>query len=152
MSRALPLALAAASAGALVAVYVALGGASYEPTPVADPCAPRAWRAPSGVAEGLEQVALSAADGAACSLGAGREELILALRDADSLRAFAHERRLSENEVEEAVRAGVVRAVDDAEAAGAIGGTTAALLRGAAERLPIGFVLELVRGTADLLG
>lgn len=152
MSRALPVALAAALAGALPGAYVALGGASYEPTPVGDPCAPRTWRAPAGIAEGLEQVALSAADGAACALGAGREELILALRDTDSLRAFARERGLSEDEVEEAVRAGVVRAVEDAEAAGAIGGTTAALLRGAAERLPIGFVLELVRSAADLLG
>ena len=41
--------VALAAATALVAVYLVLGGGSYEPTPVADPCAPREWRDPHGV-------------------------------------------------------------------------------------------------------
>ena len=136
---------------ALVACYAALGGVSYEPAGVADPCAPREWREPSGIAESVEQLALSAADGVACSLGASREELILALRSSESLDAFAAENDLSEDEVEDAVREGVVRAVDDAEAADAIDGTLADVVRGAAERLPIGFVLDLIRGASGLI-
>ena len=30
----------------LVGAYLAAGGAGYEPTPVADPCAPREWTSP----------------------------------------------------------------------------------------------------------
>ena len=50
---------------ALVLVYVALGGASYAPAKVADPCAPRDWRDPQGAQEVLQQVVLSALDGEA---------------------------------------------------------------------------------------
>jgi hypothetical protein len=150
-SGALTLAIACAAAVGLVVVYLALGGASYEPASVADPCAVRDWREPSGVAESIEQVVLSTADGTACELGASREELILALRSGDSLSAFAREHGISEDEVEDAVRAGLVRAVDDAEQSDAIDGTVADLLRGAAERLPISLVLDLIRGASSLL-
>ncbi|HEY7732483.1 MAG TPA: hypothetical protein VH950_16500 [Gaiellaceae bacterium] len=148
---AVSLAVAAAAAVGLVVVYLALGGASYEPAGVADPCASRAWREPSGTAESIEQVVLSTADGTACSLGASREELILALRSGDSLSAFAREHGISDDEVEEAVRAGLLRAVDDAEQADAIDAAVAGLLRGAAERLPISLVLDLIRGASSLL-
>jgi hypothetical protein len=141
----------AAAAVALVAAYAALGGVSYEPAAVADPCAARAWREPSGIAESVEQVALSAADGVACELGASREALILALRSGESLEEFADENDLTEDDVEDAVREGIVRAVDDAETADAIDDGLADVLRGAAERLPIGFVLDLIRGASGLL-
>jgi hypothetical protein len=141
----------AAGAGlALVAGYVALGGASYRPAAVADPCAPRAWRAPDGLEEALEQIALSTADGAACRLGVPREEVVLALAGRDALAAFASENGVTQEETEDAVRAGLLRAVGDAERAGAIGGGTAGTLRTIAERLPIGFVLDLLRGAASL--
>ena len=149
--RLAPLALAAVLAVGLVALYLALGGGSYAPAAVADPCAPRDWREPSDAAESIEQVALSAADGVACELGASREELILALRSGDDLDAFAQKHGISEDDVEDAVRAGIVRAVDDAEEAGAIGGSLAGVLRGAAERLPIGLVLDLIRGVSSFL-
>jgi hypothetical protein len=80
-----------ASLGAVAAVvvpYAALGGASYEPTPLADPCETREWRDPGGLSDSLEQVALSGLDGAACDLGISREELVLALRDEESLDEF----------------------------------------------------------------
>jgi hypothetical protein len=148
---AVSLVVATTAAVGLVLVYVALGGASYEPASVADPCEPRAWREPSGTAESIEQVVLSTADGTACSLGASREELILALRSGDSLEEFAREHGISEDEVEDAVRAGLLRAVDDAEQADAIDAAVASLLRGAAERLPISLVLDLIRGASSLL-
>jgi hypothetical protein len=147
----LPLVAAAVVSAALVGLYAALGGGSYEPAQVADPCAEREWRDPAGVAESVEQVVLSALDGAACSLGASREELVLALRSADTLDRFANEHGLGEDEVEDAVREGLVGAVDDAEAADVLGSTTAGVLREAAERLPIGFVLDLIRNISGLL-
>ena len=69
MTRAAPLLVAIAAVAAVVVPYVALGGGSYEPTPVADPCVKREWRDPGDLQAVLEQVALSALDGAACELG-----------------------------------------------------------------------------------
>lgn len=145
-----PLAAVALSA-ALVAAYLALGGASYRPSPVADPCVSRQWRSPSGVAETLEQVALSTADGTACALHVPREDLVLALAGRDDLGRFARSHHLSDEDAERAVRDGLVRAVDDAERADAIGGGLAGTLRGVARHLPIGFVLDVLHGASRLI-
>jgi len=136
-----------ASAGAslvLVIVYLALGGASYAPAKVADPCATREWRNPEGAQRAIEQIVLSALDGAACDLGATREEVVLALANEDRRKSFAREHRISQQRLEELVRTGLLRAIDDAEAADAIGGTTASLLRGLVDRIPIGGLLNLL--------
>ena len=65
LTRAAPVLVAIAAVAAVVVPYVALGGGSYEPTPVADPCIRREWRDPGDLQAVLEQVALSALDGAA---------------------------------------------------------------------------------------
>lgn len=137
---------------ALVATYVALGGTSYEPTPVANPCAPRPHREPSGTDERLQLVVLAAADAAACRLGVSREELVLALRSTDELDQLAAKKGKSPDELEEALRDGLVRAVGQAEDEGLIGGTTAGGLRFAAEHLPLGLLLDLLRRGSSLLG
>lgn len=139
-----PLAWSAAAAVALVAVYVALGGASYAPAEVADPCAARDWRDPQGVEAAVEQIALSALDGAACELGVSREEIVLALASRPSLERFAREQGISNAELEELVRSGLERAVDDAEQADAIDPLIANLLRGVARRLPVDELLDLL--------
>lgn len=152
MSRSAALVVTAvAVSAALVLAYAALGGGRYTPTPAADPCAPRTWRTPHGIQESLEQVALSTADGAACDLGVSREELVLALGSDADLDHFAEKHDLSRHEAETAIREGLVRAVDDGEAAGAIGSGAADALRGVAEHLPIGFVLAVLRGVSGLL-
>ena len=143
---------ALALAAALIAAYLALGGASYHPSRVADPCAPRSWRTPSGVAETIEQVALSTADGAACALGVPREDLVLALASGDDLSRFSRSHHISQDEVDSAIRDGLVRAVDDAERADAIGGALAGTLRSVARHLPIGLVLDVLHGASSLLG
>jgi hypothetical protein len=151
VSRALvPLGALALSA-ALIVSYLALGGASYHPSSVADPCAPRAWRKPNGVAETLEQIALSTADGAACSLHVPREDVVLALAGGDDLSRFAESHHISNGDAERAIRAGFVRAVDDAERGDAIGGGTADTLRFVARHLPIGLVLDVLRGVSSLI-
>jgi hypothetical protein len=146
-----PVLLAAIAAAALVACYAALGGGTYKPVAVADPCVERDRAGSGGVAGGVEQVVLSALDGAACSLGVSREQLVLALRSESALGDFAQETGIGQDRVEEAVRDGLVRAVDDAERNGSLESATARVLRTAAERLPISFVLELIRGAARFL-
>jgi hypothetical protein len=137
---------------ALVATYVALGGTSYEPTPVANPCAPRPHRQANGTDERLEQVVLAAADAAACRLGVSREELVLALRSVDELDQLAEKEGKSRDELEEALRDGLVRAVGQAEDENLIGDSTASALRFAADHLPLGLLLELLRRASSILG
>jgi hypothetical protein len=147
-----PIVVAAALSVALVVTYVALGGTSYEPSPVADPCAPRPARAADGTGERIELVLLAAADETACSLGVSREELVLALRSVDELEALARREGRSLDELEKALRSGLVRAVAEGESQGLIGDTTASGLRFAAERLPLGLLLAVLRGASSLIG
>jgi hypothetical protein len=151
MRRSAPLLVAAVLALGLAGAYAAFGGGSYKPVAVADPCAARERAESGGVSGGLESVVLSALDGAACTLGVSREELVLALRSTAALHNFARKQHIAEEQVDDAVRAAIVRAVADAERNGSIEPRTANVLRTAAERLPIGFVLDLIRGAARLL-
>ena len=137
---------------ALVATYVALGGTSYEPTPVANPCAPRPHREATGIDERLELVVLAAADAAACRLGVSREELVLALRSVDELDQLAAKEGKSRDELEQALRDGLVRAVGQAQGEDLIGDTTAGALRFAAEHLPLGLLLDVLRRASSILG
>jgi hypothetical protein len=138
------IAWAAAAAVALVVVYLALGGASYAPAKVADPCAQREWRNPKGLERVAEQIVLSALDGAACEVGVSREEIVLALASRDSLRRFARDHGISQQRLEELVRSGLVRAIDDADRAGALNPGLAEFLRGVVSRVPVGELLDLV--------
>ena len=86
------------AAVALVVAYLALGGASYAPAAVADPCAPREVRDPDGFGEVTEQIVLSAVDGAACELGVSREAVVLAFASDNSLERFAREQGIEQIE------------------------------------------------------
>ena len=136
---------ATAAAVTLVVIYLALGGASYSPATVADPCAPREWRNPKGVEAVAEQIVLSGIDGAACKLGVSREAVVLAFANRASLHRFARQHRITERRLEELVRTGLLRAVDDAERAGALNSTTANLLRGLVRRIPVGGFLDVLQ-------
>lgn len=151
MRRALPLLVVLGLVAAVVVPYLALGGASFEPTPVADPCRVRDWRDPGDVDEVLEQIALSALDGAACVLGVSREDLVLAVRSEESLDAFAEEHGISRDDAEQAVRDGLLRAVEDAEGAGAIGGIVATLARRTVESVPPWLVIETLERLSRFL-
>jgi hypothetical protein len=107
---------AAAVATALVAAHVALGGAGYGPTPSADACAARAR--PQGVGR-TQLTLLATVDGSACRLRLAREPMLLALLDR------TRPRGVSENELGDALRAGV----DRAQREGALGGLAATALR-----------------------
>ena len=137
-------AAAAALSLALVAAYLALGGASYAPAKVADPCASRDWRDPSGLSEVAEQIVLSALDGAACELRASREEVVLAFDSRDELERFAREHGIDDEELEELVRSGLLRAIADAERADALSMALADRLRGAVRRISVRSLLGLL--------
>ena len=132
--------------------YLALGGGSYEPSSVRNPCAPRSWRDPGGVEAVAQQIALSALDGAACHFGVSRETLTLALATSSSRARFARAHDVDSHELENAVRRGLERAVDDAERAGAISGFRATALRFAAEHVPVEQLANLVETVQTLPG
>jgi hypothetical protein len=152
----LPIYLSIGACIGVLGAYLIAGGASYEPLAAADPCESRSLEVLSerGVLEG---VVLSALDGAACDLGVSREELTLAIADDAALAAFAEEHGVSEDEVDSAVRSGLIRAVDDAEAAGLLSGTVASIARLLAENAPIAATLDAFRaipgepGIGDLI-
>jgi hypothetical protein len=144
------LACIAVSVG-LAGAYVAFGGLSYEPTTVADPCAPRPQRETTSTGERIEVVLLAAADQTACELGVSREDLVLALRSVDELDDLAEREGRSRDDLEDALRAGLVRAVDEAEKDDLIGSSTAGALTFAAERLPLGLLLSVLRGASSFL-
>jgi hypothetical protein len=133
------------ASAALIGTYLALGGASYKPVAVADPCKPRPISKPEGRGEVLQQVALSALDGAACELGVSREELTLALTNQSSRERFLREHRVTDQVFEQALRAGLLRAVDDAQRVDALSGLEASLIRAAIERLPIGVLIDVLQ-------
>jgi hypothetical protein len=149
--KAAPVVLATTLAAALVGAYVALGGTSYEPSPVADPCAPRPQRATSGTTERIELVLLAAADETACTLGVTREELVLALRSVDELDQLAQQEGRSRNELEDALREGLRRAVDEAVQQRLIGDSSAGALSFAADHLPLGVLLSVLRGASSFV-
>jgi len=153
MRRTLAVLGCSAALGASVPVtYLALGGGSYEPSSVRNPCAPRSWRNPGGLEAVAQQIALSALDGAACHFGVSRETLTIALATSSSRARFARAHHVDSHELENAVRRGLERAVDDAERAGAISGFRATALRFAAEHVPVEQLANLVETVQSLPG
>ena len=143
----------------LVGAYLAAGGASYEPLKSQDPCKPRPWRDPQGLQQIAEQFTLSALDGAACQLGVSRETLARALATDKARERFAKKYGIDDEKLAKAIRAGLVRAVDDAEEAGALTPFIAVPLRGAFEQIPLDQAIELVKdgrkifeGASGILG
>ena len=151
MRAVLPLLAAVAAGAVLVGSYAALGGGAYKPSPVANPCMVREWRNPGDVQAVLEQVALSALDGAACTLGVSREDLVLGLRNQKAFDDFASEHGFTPDDAKRAIRKGLERAVDDAEAADALPGFAASLARRAIETLEPWLLIDALETLRDLL-
>ena len=135
-----------ASGAALAGVELGKG-ALGEPAPkLADSCAAREGRT-GGIDATIQLLVLDGLDGAACRLHATREELVLSLGDDTGVT-----RRWDEHTIEVALRAGLLRSVDEAEERGDVPGFLAPALRGLVERAPLD---KLIRGgvsLSDLLG
>jgi len=136
----------------LVGAYLAAGGSSYEPERVQDPCQPREWHDPQGLQELAQQFSLSALDGAACQLGVSRETLARALATPEARARFTERYGIDDEKLAQAIRAGLVRAVDDAEEAGALSPLVALPLRETVQRIPLDQAIELINDAEGLLG
>lgn len=143
---------AVVAAVALVGAYLAAGGSSYEPKRVQDPCQPREWRDPQGLQEIAQQFSLSALDGAACELGVSRETLARGLATPEERERFTEAYGITDAKLAQAIRAGLVRAVDDAEEAGALTPLLAVPLRETVQQIPLDEAIELIQDARGLLG
>jgi hypothetical protein len=137
---------------ALVGAYLAAGGSSYEPEKVQDPCKPRPWSNPQGLSEIANQFSVSALDGAACQLGVSREALARALATPEARERFERRYGIDDEKLAKAIRAGLVRAVDDAEEAGALSPLIAVPLRETVQQIPLDQAIELINDAEAFLG
>jgi hypothetical protein len=146
--------MAVVVAAALVGTYLALGGAGYEPLDVPDPCDPRPVSELQERDELTEKLALSALDGAACELQVPREDLVFVIADPSERDEFIAEHGVTEEQLDAALKAGLVRAVDDAERAGDISSFEATLLREVAARVPAAEAIDVIESATgdDVLG
>jgi hypothetical protein len=136
---------------ALTGAYLAAGGASYTPAKTQNPCEPRPWSDPEGLEEIAQQFSLSALDGAACQLGVSRETLAQALATPQARERFTRRHGIDDAELARAIRAGLLRAVDDAERAGALSPLVAGPLRAALRQIPLDQAIELINNSRSLL-
>ena len=107
--------------------YVAPCDAPEDPFPQGD-----------GIDGTLQRIALSAINGAACDLHTGREELILSLEPRSG---FGPEVTWTKDSLEEALRAGLIRAIDDADERNTLPGLAARALKVVADHAPIDWIL-----------
>jgi hypothetical protein len=135
----------------LVLAYLAAGGSDYAPAKSQDPCEPREWRDPEGLQEIAEQFSLSALDGAACKLGVSRETLARALATEEAREHFAEQYGIDDEELAAAIRAGLLRAVGDAEEAGALSPLLGVPLRQVLRSIPLDEAIELINNAESLL-
>jgi hypothetical protein len=132
-----------AAAAVLVAVELGMGAWSFGTVKSANPCVTRTSFPGGGLDAAVQRVVLDGLDGAACTLHTTREELVLSLSPSPS-----HKRvRWSPQTIDRAVRGGLVRAIDRAEARGDLPGPAAYVLRLIAREAP---VEELIRGGSRL--
>lgn len=137
---------------ALVGAYLAAGGSSYTPEKVQNPCQPRPWSNPQSLGEIANQFSISALDGAACKLGVSRETLARALASPQARERFAKKYGIDDEKLAQAIRAGLLRAVNDAEEAGALSPILAVPLRTTLREIPLEEAIELIRDAKKLLG
>jgi hypothetical protein len=136
----------------LVGAYLAAGGSTYEPEKVQDPCKPREWSDPQSLAQLANQFTNSALDGAACQLGVSREVLARALATPEGRERFKERYGIDDEKLTKAIRAGLLRAVDDAEEAGALSPILAVPLRATLQRIPLDQAIEILNDAESLLG
>lgn len=142
-SRALLLLAAALVAAlALVSASIARGGLDRGTVHLANPCQARRTPPTSGTSGTIERVVLDGLDGAACQLRISRERLVVGLATSDGRRRVFGSGSAADNRLEEAVRSGLRRAIDDAARRGELGGLELQLLRAATDHLPIAELLQ----------
>jgi MFS family permease len=134
-----------AVAGALAAVAVLVpvatapaGAADFGTVERVDPCtAPPDPFPGDGFDAMAQRMVLSGLNGAACELGVTREELVLSLDDRSGV-----ELEWDRGTIEDALRAGVQRAIADADERDSLPGWMATALRWTVEHAPLSWFLD----------
>lgn len=133
----------------LIGWYVAAGGRDFKPSADPNPCVPRQWAETHGMSDVLQQVTLSALNGAACSLHVNQYDLALAFTSTDRLSAFGREHDISQARLDSAVQDGINKAITDAQKSGRINELEAFGLQALVSALPtdkiIGYVQDALR-------
>jgi hypothetical protein len=122
-----------ASAAALIGVELGKGAVRSVSPPLANPCQARSPFPGGGVDAAIQRIVLDGLDGAACKLRTTREKLVLSLEPGTGVRIDHADRSI----VEAAIRAGLLRAVDEAERRGDLPGLLASVARRVIETAPI---------------
>jgi hypothetical protein len=131
------LALLFVAAAVLIGVEFALGGAHAGRADLRDPCKPREFKG-----DVVQRVVLNGLDGAACRLHSSREALLLSIGSDAPFHT-----RWDRHTIEDALRAGLLRAVDDAVKRGEIPAILADPIRTVIRTAPID---KLVAGGLSL--
>lgn len=133
-------------AAVLIGVELARGALDAGALAVHDPCEPREAFSGEGFDATLQRIVLDGLDGAACELDTTREELVLSLSPASGVRI-----EWDDETIEQAVRAGLLEAITDAEERGSLNALAAVVLRELVERAPIQWLVDGGQGIAGLL-
>jgi hypothetical protein len=125
---------------AVPATAAAAGGTEMGDIEVADPClAPADPYEGGGFDAAVQRFALSGLNGAACELGVSREELILSFEPRSGV-----ELEWDRDTIDDAIKTGVQRAIDDADERGSLPGWIAGPLRGLVGRMPVSWFLGVL--------
>ena len=134
-----------AAAVVLLAVELGMGAWSFGEVPRENPCTAATPSLGGGFDAALQRIVLDGLNGAACRLHTTREQLVEALGSSGSS-------RWSDEQIQQAVRASLVHAIDEAEHRGDLPGIVATLLREAAKHAPVKFLVQGGTSITDLLG
>jgi hypothetical protein len=133
--------VAAAAAVGLVVAEFAAGAATVGEFEAVDPCTASPDTYPGGGLDAaVQRIALSTLNGAACELGTTRERLVLSL-DPDS---GYDDVEWDEDTLEQAMRAGAHRAIDDADDRDSIPGFIGSALHFLVDRAPVSWLAERI--------
>jgi hypothetical protein len=133
-----------AAAAVFLAVELGMGAWGFGEVKRVDPCTATTPSLGSGFDAALQRIVLDGLNGAACRLHTTREQLVDSLGSKNA--------RWSEEQIQAAVRVGLVGAIDRAEHRGEIPGIVAPLLREVAKHAPIKFLIQNGSSLTGLLG
>jgi hypothetical protein len=146
MSRAVSLLVVLLVAASAVVVAEVARSAADGSVKVANPCKPRTPFPGNGIDATIQRVVLDGLDGAACRLHTTREQLVL------SLPGGSRSRRWDERTIETAVRAGLLRSVDEANRRGDIPNFLVPAVRRLIQTVPLQKLIQGGISLKDLIG
>jgi hypothetical protein len=131
---------------AFICVEVVASSVGHSEPEIQDPCGERTPWPGRGLDAAVQRIVLDGLDGAACELHTSREELVL------SLGSGIRPRRWDRHTAEAAIRAGLLRAVDEADRRDDIPGFLTPALRRLVRSAPIEELIAGGIGLRDLIG